>query len=44
MVYCKKGMRGAKAMEILKQAGFSRVYNISGGYDTWCARGLPVQR
>jgi len=44
VVYCKKGMRGAKAMEILKQAGFSRVYNISGGYDTWCARGLPVQR
>jgi rhodanese-related sulfurtransferase len=44
VVYCKKGLRGAKAMEILKQAGFTRVYNISGGYDAWCARGMPVQR
>lgn len=44
VVYCKKGMRGAKAMELLKQAGFSRVYNISGGYEGWAGRGLPVQR
>jgi phage shock protein E len=44
VVYCKKGVRGAKAMEILKRAGFTRVYNLSGGYDAWCARGLPVQR
>lgn len=44
VVYCKKGLRGAKAMGILKQAGFTRVYNLSGGYDAWCARGMPVQR
>ena len=44
MVYCRKGLRGAKAMEILKQAGFTRVYNISGGYENWARRGLPVQR
>jgi rhodanese-related sulfurtransferase len=44
VVYCKKGMRGAKAMEILRQVGFSRVYNIAGGYDGWCAKGMPVQR
>lgn len=44
VVYCKKGMRGAKAMEILRQAGFSRVYNIQGGYENWAGRGLPVTR
>ncbi|MEN6518156.1 MAG: rhodanese-like domain-containing protein [Methanospirillum sp.] len=44
VVYCKKGARGAKAMEILRQAGFSRVYNVSGGYDNWASRSLPVQR
>lgn len=44
VVYCKKGLRGAKAMEILRQAGFARVYNISGGYDRWAAGGHPVQR
>lgn len=44
VIYCKKGGRGAKAMDLMRQAGFSRIYNVSGGYDTWCARGLPVQR
>lgn len=44
VVYCKAGVRGAKAMEILRQAGFSRVYNISGGFDNWTRQGLPVQR
>ena len=44
VIYCKKGVRGAKAMDLMKQAGFSRVYNVSGGYENWCARGLPVQR
>lgn len=44
VVYCKAGVRGAKAMEILKRAGFSRVYNLSGGYENWIRRGLPVQR
>lgn len=43
VVYCKGGLRGAKAMEILRQAGFARVYNISGGYDRWVAAGFPVQ-
>ena len=44
VVYCKRGLRGAKAMEILRQAGCARVYNISGGYDRWVAAGFPVQR
>lgn len=44
VVYCRKGIRGAKALGIMQQAGFTWVYNLSGGYDTWCARGLPVQR
>jgi rhodanese-related sulfurtransferase len=44
VVYCKKGARGAKAMDLMRQAGFSRVYNVSGGYENWSSRGLPVQR
>ncbi len=43
VVYCKKGARGAKAMDILKQAGFRRVYNISGGVEGWARAGLPLQ-
>ncbi len=44
VAHCKRGLRGAKAMEILRQAGFARVYNISGGFDSWAAGGHPVQR
>jgi len=44
VIYCKKGARGAKAMDILKQAGFRRVYNIAGGVEGWTRAGLPLRR
>ena len=31
-VYCQAGIRGYVAQRILMQRGFSRVYNLSGGY------------
>jgi rhodanese-related sulfurtransferase len=30
-LYCLKGNRGKKAMELMKAGGFLAVYNISGG-------------
>ncbi len=44
MVCCLHGGRGAKAVRIMKQLGFTRVYNLSGGVDRWRAEGLPVSR
>lgn len=32
IVYCKSGMRSAKACSIMDKAGFSKIYNLKGGY------------
>lgn len=33
--YCQAGLRGYLAQRILKQSGFDKVLNLSGGYQTW---------
>lgn len=35
VVHCKMGRRGQQAQLLLRQAGFNRVYNLSGGIDAW---------
>lgn len=34
-VYCQIGLRGYMATRILKQNGFEKVSNLSGGYALW---------
>ncbi|MCJ7467681.1 MAG: rhodanese-like domain-containing protein [Maribacter sp.] len=34
-VYCKMGVRSAKAQTRLNDLGFKNVVNLEGGYDTW---------
>ena len=34
-VYCRSGMRSAKACEIMNQLGFKNAYNLSGGMVGW---------
>ena len=34
-VYCRSGMRSAKACEIMNQLGFENVYNLIGGITEW---------
>ena len=34
-VYCKRGGRSASAAEILKEKGFTKVYNLDGGISAW---------
>lgn len=36
-VMCAVGLRGYLAYRILVQNGYRNVYNLSGGYKTWCA-------
>ena len=33
--YCQKGMRSLKAAEILRSAGYERLYSLAGGYSAW---------
>jgi sulfur-carrier protein adenylyltransferase/sulfurtransferase len=35
VMHCKSGARSAKAVEMLKQAGFKRVRNMKGGILAW---------
>jgi len=41
VAHCKSGMRSAKAVEFLKQAGFRKVRNLRGGILAWSDRVDP---
>ena len=43
-VMCRSGRRSAKAVELLEQAGFTSVSNVSGGIVAWENAGLTVVR
>jgi rhodanese-related sulfurtransferase len=42
VVYCRSGNRSRTALQLLKRAGYSEVYDLGGIID-WRAQGLPVQ-
>jgi hydroxyacylglutathione hydrolase len=44
VVHCLGGGRSAIAASVLKQAGFDRVANMSGGYQQWASEGKPTER
>jgi len=35
VVHCRSGMRSAKAVQILMQAGFRKIHNLKGGILAW---------
>ena len=37
MVYCRSGNRSGKAVEVLKEMGFKKIYDMDGGYDAYLA-------
>lgn len=43
VVHCQSGARSAIAASVLRQAGFTNVSNLMGGYNTWVENGLPVE-
>ncbi|HEV8514130.1 MAG TPA: rhodanese-like domain-containing protein [Cyclobacteriaceae bacterium] len=40
-IYCKGGVRSAKAAEILEEKGFKEVYQLKGGLDAWKEVKMP---
>jgi len=42
LVNCQRGMRSAKACDILRQAEFTQVHNLQGGLIAWIEAKLPV--
>ncbi len=43
-VICQGGYRSSAATSILRQNGFSNLFNVVGGTAAWLAAGLPVER
>lgn len=43
-VICRSGRRSAKAVQLLQEAGYSKVSNVGGGTIAWERAGLPVVR
>lgn len=43
VLICASGARSAMAATALAKAGFSEVYNFSGGMGAWSGAGLPIQ-
>ncbi len=44
IVYCATGNRSSTAAATLRKRGFSKVFNLSGGFVAWQQAGLPVQK
>lgn len=42
LVNCQRGVRGAKACDILKKAEFTQVHHLKGGLEAWVNDKLPV--
>jgi len=42
-IYCGSGIRSAKAATVLKEKGYTDVYELDGGIKAWKAAGLPVE-
>lgn len=40
---CRSGKRSLQAQEILKSAGFAKVYNLDGGLNAWDKAGLATE-
>jgi rhodanese-related sulfurtransferase len=38
VAHCRSGVRSAKAVDFLRQAGFGKVYNLAGGILAWADR------
>ncbi|MEQ1642680.1 MAG: rhodanese-like domain-containing protein [Pyrinomonadaceae bacterium] len=42
-IICQTGNRSKKAAEILREAGYKNVLNVTGGTVAWQAAGLPIE-
>jgi rhodanese-related sulfurtransferase len=42
LIYCRTGHRSTVAGKILINAGYSQVYNMAGGINSWISAGYPV--
>jgi rhodanese-related sulfurtransferase len=44
VVYCQTGMNAGKVCKLLQAQGFSEVYTLKGGLNSWLNAGLPTSK
>ncbi len=44
LIYCRSGNRSGKTLNLIKDMGFSRVYNMDKGIKGWRSKGFPVTK
>ena len=44
LIYCASGGRSARSAKIYKEAGFTKVYNLLGGFRAWKAKNLEIEK
>lgn len=42
-VYCGSGIRSAKAAAVLREKGYTEVFELDGGIKAWKEAGMPVE-
>jgi rhodanese-related sulfurtransferase len=42
VLYCRTGPMSAQASAVLVELGYTRIYNLVGGFRAWSAAGLPI--
>ncbi len=43
VLYCRSGNRSGLAAEKLQSMGFTKIYSLTGGMNSWQASGFPVE-
>jgi len=41
-VYCRSGNRSAETVSLMRDLGFTEVYELEGGIQSWASQGLPL--
>ena len=41
-VYCRSGNRSGQAVKVMRDTGFTKVFNMNGGVIDWANAGLPL--
>jgi len=42
VIVCQQGYQSSLAASNLQELGFSRATDLDGGFEAWCAAGLPI--
>lgn len=42
-IYCRSGNRSGKAMTLMTELGFEKVYDMKGGMQAWEAAGMEIE-